>query len=73
MEKQIRDLNTPPYENPELLQRINENASEEEFDLSGSELKDQDMELVAKELKVNTVRIESMMQAQLILSLKHRQ
>lgn len=76
LEKQIRDLNTipkPSYENPALQQKIDAGAKGNTLNLRSSQLKDQDMELVAKELKVNTVRIESMMQVQLILSSKHRQ
>ena len=48
--------NEPVYENPQLLQKIVAARNRKELDLSSSQLKDEDMEIVAEELKTNTVR-----------------
>jgi hypothetical protein len=58
MEAQIRNINTvpvPKYENQQLQQRLANNGNKSGLDLSGSKLTDQDMEIVASELKTNKV------------------
>ena len=47
--------NEPAYENPQLLQRIVAARNQTTLDLRSSQLKDEDMEIVAEELKTNTV------------------
>lgn len=47
--------NEPVYENPQLLQKIVAARNQRELDLSSSQLKDEDMEIVAEELRTNTV------------------
>ncbi len=59
MEVQIRNINVipaPKYQNPQLQERITRNGNNTTLDLRGSKLTDQDMEIVARELKTNTVR-----------------
>ncbi|UJR09045.1 hypothetical protein I4U23_013293 [Adineta vaga] len=57
MENQIRNINdipAPKYENQQLQQRITANRNRTILTLSSSQLTDQDMEIVAAELKTNT-------------------
>ncbi|CAF1268946.1 unnamed protein product [Adineta steineri] len=57
MEAQIRNLNVvpvPKYENQQLQQRIANNGNNTTLDLRSSNLTDQDMEIVARQLKTNT-------------------
>ncbi len=62
MEKQIREINKvtvpprPPYENPQLRQKIANNGNGTQLNLNSSNYTDQDMEIVADMLKTNTVR-----------------
>ena len=56
MEDQIRKLNTVPYENPALVKRITDHGNSATLQLQGSNLTDQDMEIVADQLKTNRVR-----------------
>jgi hypothetical protein len=62
MEKQIREINKvtvpprPPYDNPQLRQKIASNGNSTTLYLNGSNLTDQDMGIVADMLETNTVR-----------------
>ena len=56
MEDQIRKLNTVRYENPTLVKRFTDNGNKADLNLSGQNLKDEDMEIVADQLKINKVR-----------------
>jgi hypothetical protein len=59
MEAQIRNINVvpvPKYENQQLQQRFTNNGNNAALNLGGSNLTDQDMEIVARELKTNKVR-----------------
>jgi hypothetical protein len=62
MEAQIRSINlvpVPKYENQQLQQRFVNNGNKSTLDLGGLNLTDQDMEIVASELKTNKVRDHS--------------
>ena len=57
--RQTRDIkmgNAPVYQNPQLEQKIAAGRNRTQLDLNSSQLTDQDMEIVAEELKTNTVR-----------------
>jgi hypothetical protein len=54
--RDVKMGNVPQYENPQLQQRIVAGRNRAQLDLSSSQLTDQDMEIVAEELKTNTVR-----------------
>ena len=65
MEQQIRDINKvtvppkplrPPYDNPQLRQKIASNGNNTTLNLNSSQLTDQDMGIVADMLETNTVR-----------------
>jgi hypothetical protein len=56
MADEIKKINTPIYENPQLQQRIANNGNKTTLDLSNSKYTDQDMRIVANELKTNKVR-----------------
>ena len=47
--------NDPLYENPQLLGKIAASRNNTMLDLRSSQLKDEDMEIVADELNTNTV------------------
>jgi Ran GTPase-activating protein (RanGAP) involved in mRNA processing and transport len=53
MADEIKKINTPIYENPQLQQRIANNGNKTTLDLSNSKYTDQDMRIVANELKTN--------------------
>lgn len=50
MEEQIRNINKPPYENPQLRQIIAQYRNSTSIGLNGKNLNDQDMEIVANDL-----------------------
>ncbi|CAF3353392.1 unnamed protein product [Rotaria socialis] len=57
MEEQIRKLNKEPYKNPQLVKRFTDNPNAASLDLSNRnpKLGDEDMEILADQLKTNRV------------------
>ena len=56
MEEQIRKLNKEQYKNDALVKRFTDNGNNTTLYLHNSNYTDQDMEIVADQLKTNKVR-----------------
>lgn len=53
--RKIKVGELPKYENQQLLQRFTSNPNQTSLNLGGSQLTDQDMEIVANQLETNKV------------------